>query len=179
MSTSSLFSALHARRTNYALTNSSPIPDSRITDLVAQTLRDVPSAFNSQTARIVVVLNAEHRKLWDAIADVYRAMLPADKFAHFKERVDGFRGAYGTLLFYEDGSTVRAFQEKIPAYEDKFPGCVSPPLSLFVHSFISSHRGKVWLKRTITRVRTHDGDAPVCVVDGAGQRGARREPAAL
>ena len=33
------------------------------------------------------------------------------------------------VLFYEDSSNVREFQEKYKTYEDKFPACAQPPLS--------------------------------------------------
>lgn len=117
--------AIHARRTNYALTSTSPIPNSRITDLITSTLKDVPSAFNSQTTRIVAILGKEeHSKLWTTILEVYKAMLAPEKFEHFKGRAEGFRGAYGTLLFYEDGERMREFQERFKSYEDKFPQCM-------------------------------------------------------
>ena len=46
------------------------------------------------------------------IKEVYKQMLPEDMFAHFKGRVDGFQAAYGTVLFYEDTTRLREFQEK-------------------------------------------------------------------
>lgn len=55
--------------------------------------------------------------------EVYKIQLPAEKFAHAKGRMEGFRAGYGTLLFYEDTTTVREFQERFKSYEDKFPGC--------------------------------------------------------
>lgn len=55
--------------------------------------------------------------------EIYKIQLPADKFEHAKGRMEGFRGGYGTILFYEDTTTMREFQEKFKTYEDKFPGC--------------------------------------------------------
>ena len=93
----SFFEAVEHRRTYYALENKSTISDARIEELVTQTIKHVPSAFNSQTCRMVVVLNQEHSSLWDMITDVYKTMLPADKFEHAKGRFDMFRAAYGTV----------------------------------------------------------------------------------
>lgn len=89
--------ATETRRTNYQLTNESTISDARIKELVAHAIKHVPSAFNSQTARMVVVLKKKHEELWDAIMEVYKVQLPADKFEHAKGRMDGFRKAYGTV----------------------------------------------------------------------------------
>ncbi len=55
--------------------------------------------------------------------EVYKVQLPADKFAQAKGRMEGFRGGYGTILFYEDTTQMREFQEKFKTYEDKFPAC--------------------------------------------------------
>ncbi|KAL6716810.1 hypothetical protein ACLMJK_004722 [Lecanora helva] len=115
-------SLVASRRTIYNLTNESTIPDARITELVHHTIKHVPSAFNSQTTRAVVVLKEHHQKLWDSIIDVYKTMLPEDKFQHAKGRMDGFRAAYGTILFYEDTTTLHSFQEKYKTYSDRFPG---------------------------------------------------------
>ncbi|MCJ1454423.1 hypothetical protein MMC28_004776 [Mycoblastus sanguinarius] len=114
--------AVEHRRTYYQITNESTISDARIKELVTHTIKNVPSAFNSQTTRMVVVLKKEHQKLWETITEVYKQQLPADKFEHAKGRFDGFRAGYGTILFYEDTDTIRAFQEKFKTYEDKFPG---------------------------------------------------------
>ena len=91
---------LKARRTIYALSHESPVPDSKIQELVTDAIKHVPSSFNSQSTRLVVVLGDEHTKLWDMISDVYKAMLPADKFEHFNGRVMGFRGGYGTVSLF-------------------------------------------------------------------------------
>ncbi|KAL8674836.1 MAG: hypothetical protein Q9168_000817 [Polycauliona sp. 1 TL-2023] len=121
-STKSFAEATKDRRTYYALSNESTIPDSRIQEIVKDALLHTPSAFNSQTSRAVVVLGEQHVKTWDIIAEVYKQQLPADKFEQANKRFQGFRAAYGTVLFYEDTDTVREFQEKFKTYEDKFPG---------------------------------------------------------
>lgn len=94
-----LLEAVESRRTYYQLTNESTIADARIKELVAHTVKHVPSAFNSQTSRLVVVLKEKHEELWDAIMEVYKVQLPADKFEHAKGRMVGFRKAYGTVSF--------------------------------------------------------------------------------
>jgi predicted oxidoreductase (fatty acid repression mutant protein) len=42
-------------------------------------------------------------------------------FADTEARVDGFKAAYGTVLFFEDQAVVTGLQEKFPLYADKFP----------------------------------------------------------
>jgi len=93
----SFLDAVKSRRTYYALKASSPIPDSRIQELVRTTILEAPSSFNSQSTRLVVLLKAEHEKLWDATKEILRAIVPADKFAATEKRIEGFRNAYGTV----------------------------------------------------------------------------------
>ncbi|CAL8580990.1 MAG: hypothetical protein LQ349_009297 [Xanthoria aureola] len=121
-STKSFAEAVKDRRTYYALSNESTIPDSRVQEIVKDAVLHTPSAFNSQTSRVVVLLGDEHVKTWDIIAEVYKQQLPEEKFNQANKRFVGFRAAYGTILFYEDTDNVREFQNKFKTYEDKFPG---------------------------------------------------------
>lgn len=113
------------RRSVYTLTHESPISNDRIEELVKDTLLNVPSAFNSQTTRLVLVLGDQHTKLWELVREVYKQQLPAEKFEQANKRFGGFQDAYGTVLCYEDTTVVREFQEKFKTYQDKFPGCTS------------------------------------------------------
>ncbi|KAL8999519.1 MAG: hypothetical protein Q9188_005869 [Gyalolechia gomerana] len=122
VSTKPFSAAIKDRRTYYALESSSPIPDSRIQEIVKDAILHVPSAFNSQTTRAVLLLNEEHKKMWDLVVEVYKQQLPEDKFNRANQRFPMFRAAYGTILFYEDTDTMREFQNKFKSYEDKFPG---------------------------------------------------------
>lgn len=61
-SNTSFIEAIQNRRSIYPLTNKSPIPDSRVQELVTEAIKHVPSSFNSQSTRIVVLFNGEHEK---------------------------------------------------------------------------------------------------------------------
>ncbi|KAI9754859.1 MAG: hypothetical protein M4579_004516 [Chaenotheca gracillima] len=115
------FDVVKARRTIYALDNSSTIPDSRIKEIIETVVLHAPSTFNSQTSRLVVLLKSEHEKLWDLIWDIMRATIPADHLKGTEDKLKGFRGAYGTVLFFEDPQPTKELQTKLPRYADKFP----------------------------------------------------------
>ena len=55
--------ALRHRRTYYHITNSSPISDEQIKEIIDFAVMNVPSAFNSQSTRIVLLLGKNHKKL--------------------------------------------------------------------------------------------------------------------
>ena len=57
--------ALRHRRTYYHITDSSPISDEQIKEIIDFAVMNVPSAFNSQSTRIVLLLGKNHKKLWE------------------------------------------------------------------------------------------------------------------
>ncbi len=119
--TKDLWAALRGRRSYYALAKQSPVPDARIQEIIAEAVKHTPSAFNSQSTRVVLLLGGEHDKLWDITTDVLRGIVPEDQFAATQQRMDGFKGAYGTVLFFEDQQVVASLQEQFALYQDRFP----------------------------------------------------------
>ncbi|KAF2221700.1 Nitroreductase-like protein [Elsinoe ampelina] len=118
----SFIDAVVHRRTIYQLTKTSPVPDSRILELVGLAAKHLPSSFDSQTSRLVVLLGAEHDKFWDFVWDAIKPHVAGtDKEAGSKGRIDGFRGAKGSILFFESDSAVQAIASQWKSYADKFP----------------------------------------------------------
>ncbi|KIX04489.1 uncharacterized protein Z518_05359 [Rhinocladiella mackenziei CBS 650.93] len=122
MSSAAFFDAVKARRTYYALSAESPIPDSKIHEIVKTAILNVPSSFNSQSTRVVVLLGDQHQKLWgDIVKPAVKAVAPADAWPTSEKRLDGFKAGYGTILFYEEPKDIAKLQETYPLYADKFP----------------------------------------------------------
>lgn len=123
MKTSRTFlDAIAHRRSYYALKNESPISDDAIREIVECTIKHVPSPFNSQSTRLVVLLGEHHQKVWELTKDVLRERIAPDKFAQTEQKINAsFQSGYGTILYYEDQSVVRGLQEKFPSYADNFP----------------------------------------------------------
>ncbi|GMK42949.1 nitroreductase [Paenibacillus glycanilyticus] len=117
----SLIEAIKARRTYYAISNQSPISDDQIISLVQDAVKYSPSAFNSQSARTVVLLGENHAKLWNIVKETLRKIVPADQFASTEQRVDSFKAGYGSVLFFEDTTVVEGLQQQFPSYADNFP----------------------------------------------------------
>ena len=61
-STKTFLDAVKDRRTIYQLNKQAPKSDKEIVDIVNQVVLHVPSSFNSQSTRVVVLLNQEHEK---------------------------------------------------------------------------------------------------------------------
>ncbi|EOA83355.1 uncharacterized protein SETTUDRAFT_164775 [Exserohilum turcica Et28A] len=112
--------AVKDRRTIYQLNKQAPISDKQITDLAEKALLHVPSSFNSQSTRLVVLLNADHDQFWDYVLEVLKPIVPADQFAQSETRVNSFKAAYGTILFYEDPEPVENLRKAFPIYAHHF-----------------------------------------------------------
>ena len=59
--------ALEHRRSYYSIGSDSPVLDEEVVHIVRTAVKNVPSAFNSQSTRIVLLLGDEHKKLWDIV----------------------------------------------------------------------------------------------------------------
>lgn len=110
------------RRSIYGLNNQLPIAKEEIVKLVEHAILHTPSAFNSQSTRIVVLFGAEHEKLWQITEDTLRGIVNDDeKFASTQQKLEGFKAGAGTILFFEDQTVVKGLQESFALYADKFP----------------------------------------------------------
>ena len=69
-------SAVLNRRTYYAISDKSPVSDKQIEETIKFAIKNVPSAFNSQSTRIVLLLHQHHKKLWEITKDILRKIVP-------------------------------------------------------------------------------------------------------
>ena len=82
----------------------------------------VPSSYNSQSARLIMLTGDDHRRFWGIVEEVLRAKVNDDKrFARTEVKLRGFAAAAGTVLFYEIDSVTEGLKETYPSYADVFP----------------------------------------------------------
>lgn len=104
-STNTLLELVKTRRTYYGLKAESPISDDAIERIVQDAILHVPSSFNTQTSRVVLLLKEEHRKLWDIAIGALENLvtigkLPQESFEKStKPKLNAFRAGYGTVRF--------------------------------------------------------------------------------
>lgn len=114
--------AIKDRRSYYSISDNSPLSNKEIKEIVDLAIKHVPSAFNSQSTRVVLLLGEHHKKLWDITKDELQKIISADAFAVTKEKIEtSFQSGYGTVLFFEDQSVVKSLQEQFPSYSANFP----------------------------------------------------------
>lgn len=109
------------RRTIYNTETTISISDQELEEMIEHIIKYVPSAFNSQSTRIVLLLNDKHQKFWDNTKTVLKDVMGPDRdFAPTEQRIDGFKHSYGTILYFEDEDVIKGLQEKMPNYADNF-----------------------------------------------------------
>lgn len=109
------------RRSYYAIDKKSPVSDQEIREIIEHAVKYVPSAFNSQSARVVLLLGENHDKLWEITRETLRKIVPSDSFASTDAKIDGFKNGYGTIMFFEDQTVIEGLQEQFSLYKDVFP----------------------------------------------------------
>jgi predicted oxidoreductase (fatty acid repression mutant protein) len=88
---------IRQRRTFYSLTNTSPVSDERIVEVVREVVRHSPSSFNGQTSRVVILLREEHLKLWTIALEVLKSTFPAQSWDVYEKKLNDRKAAYGTV----------------------------------------------------------------------------------
>jgi predicted oxidoreductase (fatty acid repression mutant protein) len=116
-----LRNAIQHRRSYYSISNQSPVSDSEIQEILRFAVTNVPSAFNSQSTRVVLLLKEQHAKLWNIVKETLRKIVPPEAFASTEQRINSFSAGYGTVLYFEDQNVVTALQADFPLYADNFP----------------------------------------------------------
>lgn len=96
------------RRSIYALGTDSEYSKEEIANRVREVVKQVPSAFNSQTTRVVVLFDEANDKFWDHIYDVQKNVLEGEMWDMMSGVMTGAKKGIGTVLFFEDLEAVEA-----------------------------------------------------------------------
>jgi predicted oxidoreductase (fatty acid repression mutant protein) len=115
------YAAVSGRRSVYGINKEEVVSDERIKEVIEYAVNHTPSAFNSQSARVVLLLEKEHDKLWDITKEALRKIVPVDQFSATEDKINSFRSGYGSVLFFEDNSIIESLQEQFVTYKDNFP----------------------------------------------------------
>ena len=109
------------RRTIYAVGKSVALTPEQIESVIKEAVNHSPSAFNSQTSRIVTLFGESHLQFWNVVRETLRKIVPEAAFEGTNAKINSFAAGYGTVFFYEDQDVVKALQEQFALYADNFP----------------------------------------------------------
>lgn len=101
-----LINLAQSRRTIYNLGNTLPAntTDQDIESLIHAAILNVPSAFNTQSTRLVLLLHAEHQRLWDVVIRAFEeGLVQSGKISQevwegqTRKKLLGMKGGVGTV----------------------------------------------------------------------------------
>lgn len=109
------------RRSIYSIGKNLEHNPSEIEELIQEAVKHSPSAFNSQSSRVVILFNQSHENFWNIVLDVLKTIVPAEALAGTEQKIQSFAAGAGTVLFFEDQDVIKGLQEQFELYADNFP----------------------------------------------------------
>ena len=109
------------RRSIYHLGKNVSLSNETIVKTIKDIVDQTPSSFHSQSSRIVILLGEEHDALWEIVRETLRTIVGDGDFEPTDNKVNSFKDAKGTVLFYEDKDVVSGLQKQFPLYASNFP----------------------------------------------------------
>ncbi len=109
------------RRSIYDLMSEISISDEQLETILKDAVMHTPSAFNSQTSRVLLLLKEDHLHFWDLVFDQLKPMVPEHRLNSTKEKIESFKAGYGTILFFEEQTTILDLQNRFKLYAEQFP----------------------------------------------------------
>ncbi|NJP41321.1 nitroreductase family protein [Oscillospiraceae bacterium HV4-5-C5C] len=112
---------LKNRHSVYALGRHVSLSDQELGQLIEDAFVLAPTAFNNQATRAVILLGEQHVKLWDLTeASLRTVAVSPEAFAKTQAKLDSFRQAYGTVLYFIDTNIVHQNETDFPLYAANF-----------------------------------------------------------
>ncbi len=118
--TYNLLEDMKKRRSYYELSNRVSFSPEYITQLIKDAARCCPSALNSQSARIVILLEDSHFKFWKMVKEVQHHAVAEAIWESMDVKVDRCAAAFGTVLFFEDQDIIQSLQKHKPLQAEEF-----------------------------------------------------------
>lgn len=121
MMQNSFWDAVKGRRSIYGLSDEKIVPKQRIIEIVRDAVKHVPSSYNSQSTRAVVLFDDNHKAFWQLTLDELKKVTPPDRFPATQRKVEeSFASGYGTVMYFVDKKVVDDLVAKFPLYAEKF-----------------------------------------------------------
>lgn len=109
------------RRSIYNLGDNLTPNSLKIEKILQTALKYCPSAFNSQSGRIILLQQNAHLKFWKITANKLQTTITPQQFIKTKQKIESFAAAKGTILFFDDSNITIELQKRFPLYKESFP----------------------------------------------------------
>ena len=116
----SYIDTLKKRRSVYNLNNMLPILEDELMNNLEQILLESPTAFHMQSPYLLVLMDKEHKKLWEIVTNTLKQIIPENNFKSTQDKMDMFSKAKGTILFFDNKDIIEQLKIDYPLYKDSF-----------------------------------------------------------
>lgn len=108
--------AMEARRSIRTLSRDANVGREEVVALIEQALTWVPSGYNMQAVRLLLLTGREHQRFWNESFETLMQGKDEAARAKTRKKFDGFAGGMGTVLFFDDMDTLARIQAENPKY---------------------------------------------------------------
>ena len=117
----SFWEAVKGRRSIYGLSDEKIVSNERIVEIVRDAVKHVPSPYNSQSTRTIVLFDSAHKTFWQMTLDELKKVTKPERFADTEIKINGsFASGYGTVLYFIDKRAVDELAAQFPLYAENF-----------------------------------------------------------
>lgn len=133
---------LEKRHSEYALSPEWVTSEKEVEELLGDVLQLVPSHFNSQPVRMVLLKGEAHKAHWNLIEEILISKIGKEAYdKNTRAKIEGaFLSGAGTVVFFDDTTVTKNMIEQFPTYAHNFP--------LWAQQVQGSHQLMVWLGLT-------------------------------
>lgn len=108
------------RRSIYKIGKNTDISKEKINKIIEQCVKYAPSAFNSQSSRVVVLYGKNNDIFWNYILYEIRKIDKNIDFNKIEEKFENFKSGIGTILFFEDENIIKNMEKNFSKYKNNF-----------------------------------------------------------
>ena len=116
-----ILEAFAKRHSCYNINNKITITNQEIENLINKCLDLYPSSFNSQDARVILLMGEHHTYFWELVKKELFRVSQNDRHTQIEEKITKFEKGYGTILFFIEPDSVLSLQNAYPEYSANFP----------------------------------------------------------
>ncbi|MGO3540676.1 MAG: nitroreductase family protein [Latilactobacillus curvatus] len=113
-----LFDLQQTRRTIYALGKNVSMSEAELSELIFNTIKETPTAFNAQGSRAIILFGKANETLWnDITATALKPLTPAENFPTWSEQASGM-AQYATWLALAEKNVGASLQHYNPVIDE-------------------------------------------------------------
>lgn len=108
---------LKMRRSVYNLNKNLPVSKEKVFEIINDTVRYVPDAFDMKSQRVIVISGDKNKEFWNGVYDILVKVSGKDLS---RDKTDSFGAGFGTILYFYDKNILDEYKNKFSLYAQNF-----------------------------------------------------------